>query len=149
MKLWINKYGSYDLISRIRVYPVISPSEKNANSFPLSLNSTLATSFPFSSPFEIRIFRSFNSSPLAEIYTSRRRRRRRRRRNSGEAMHTRYTYISEISALSGAQIYRILVYTSAVGGRERKDIFTRSLRDMRTNTGNISYWQSTGSHSPV
>ena len=64
-------------------------------------------------------------------------------------MHTRYTYISEISALSGAQIYRILVYTSAVGGRERKDIFTRSLRDMRTNTGNISYWQSTGSHSPV
>lgn len=34
------------------MYPVISPSEKNANSFPLSLNSTLATSFPFSSPFE-------------------------------------------------------------------------------------------------
>lgn len=64
----------------------------------------------------------------------------------GEATHAIYRYISEISALSAPQIYRTRIPRR--GGRG-KDIFTRSLRDMRTNTGNISYWQSTGSHSPV
>lgn len=54
-----------------------------------------------------QIFLSVFFIPLrrGNIYTS-----RRRRRNPGEAKRTRYTYISEISALSAPRIYRILVY---------------------------------------
>lgn len=57
-----------------------------------------------------QIFLSVFFIPLlrGNIYTSSS--RRRRRRNPGEAMRTRYTYISEISALSAPRIYRILVY---------------------------------------
>lgn len=56
-----------------------------------------------------QIFLSVFFIPLrrGNIYTSS---SRRRRRNPGEAMRTRYTYISEISALSAPRIYRILVY---------------------------------------
>lgn len=55
--------------------------------------------------------------------------------------------ISEISALSAARYIELVYFGRRIRGRE-KDIFTRSLRDMRTNTGNISYWLA-GSHSPV